>query len=132
MLQSGSILFVGTDGKLHVGLAAGQPDLADHHIRKGDPVTTLTGNHKRQRAACREGGQGETEVVAEGSVISQGSDGFTAAEYLSGRTQEGGGDSLALRGVSEDPDGFLLLQNHMVCKDGSTLYPLHKKCCLPF
>ncbi|HAA76032.1 TPA: hypothetical protein DCE37_13035 [Candidatus Latescibacteria bacterium] len=45
------------DGPLHVRLSRTHPDLADYHVRVGDPVLAL--DHKRVRPTDRPGSEGD-------------------------------------------------------------------------
>jgi len=98
---------LGGDVELHVGLAGGEPDLADQDVGYGDGGLALTtGNGHLKRPAGLE--VGEADGPLSGGV---GNRGFAG-------TVEGDRDLLAGIGCAPDGHGHPRLKHHVIAEEG--------------
>ena len=93
--------------ELHVGLSPGEPDLTECHIREGLFV--------HRHGTARSAGHGR-QCHAPAAVCTYSAGNSTAA------LRDGNRHRLAGRSRAENRNGLSTLEQHMVCKNGCTLY----------
>jgi hypothetical protein len=91
------------EGHLHVGLAGGEPEIAEEDVVVGDGVGAVDG----ESVGASGGLCGEVDTPAAGGVGDGGV----------GEVVEGGGNGLAGGGAAPDVNGHVALENHVAGKD---------------